>query len=82
MKMKHRTIHAEHAQNVAGHHLAGRHRRRGRADMTAAKFESKFYKEHPLFSTYPKETAVRTEVEHFGPVASASTCCSRRSRCR
>jgi hypothetical protein len=38
------------------------------ADVTSSKFESKFYKEHPLFSTYPKETAVRTEVEHFGPV--------------
>ena len=38
------------------------------ADVTSSKFESKFYKEHPLFSTYPKETAARTEVEHFGPV--------------
>jgi hypothetical protein len=38
------------------------------ADVASSKFESKFYKEHPLFSTYPKETAVRTEVEHFGPV--------------
>ena len=38
------------------------------ADATGSKFDSKFYKEHPLFSTYPKENAVRTEVEHFGPV--------------
>ncbi len=38
------------------------------ADVTSSKFESKFYKDHPLFSTFPKETAVRTEVEHFGPV--------------
>ena len=38
------------------------------ADVASSKFESKFYKEHPLFSTYPKETAARTEVEHFGPV--------------
>jgi hypothetical protein len=38
------------------------------ADPASPKFESKFYKEQPLFSTYPKETAARTEVEHFGPV--------------
>ncbi len=38
------------------------------ADVTSSKFESKFYKEQPLFSTYPKETNVRTEIEHFGPV--------------
>jgi hypothetical protein len=40
----------------------------GGADATSSKFESKFYKDFPLFSTYPKEAAVRTEVEHFGPV--------------
>jgi hypothetical protein len=38
------------------------------ADPASPRFESKFYKEQPLFSTYPKETAARTEVEHFGPV--------------
>ena len=36
--------------------------------MTSSKFESKFYKEQPLFSTYASETAVRTPIEHFGPV--------------
>lgn len=40
----------------------------GGADVTSSKFESKFYKAQPLFSTYPKETNVRTEIEHFGPV--------------
>lgn len=38
------------------------------ADVTSPKFESKFYKDFPLFSTYPVETAARTPIEHFGPV--------------
>jgi len=38
------------------------------ADVASSKFESKFYKDFPLFSTYPKEANVRTEIEHFGPV--------------
>ncbi|MFN4872524.1 MAG: DUF6288 domain-containing protein [Akkermansiaceae bacterium] len=38
------------------------------ADVTSSKFESKFYKDFPPFSTFPIETAARTPIEHFGPV--------------
>jgi hypothetical protein len=38
------------------------------ADVTTSKFESKYYKDFPLFSTYPIETAARSPIEHFGPV--------------
>jgi len=37
-------------------------------DVTSDKFESKFYKDFPLFSTYPKETEEKQPIEHFGPV--------------
>jgi len=40
----------------------------GGADVTSSKFESKFYKDFPLFSTAPGETAARTPIEHFGPL--------------
>jgi len=38
------------------------------ADTEPAKFESKYYKDWPLFSTYAKETERSQPVEHFGPV--------------
>jgi hypothetical protein len=38
------------------------------ADVTSSKFESAYYKDFPLFSTYPKESDARTPIEHFGPV--------------
>ena len=38
------------------------------ADVTSSTLQSKFYKEIQLFSTAPGETAVRTPIEHFGPV--------------
>jgi len=38
------------------------------ADVASSRFESKFYKDFPLFSTFPVETDVRTPIEHFGPV--------------
>jgi hypothetical protein len=38
------------------------------ADVTSSNFQSAFYKDFPLFSTVPSETAPRTPIEHFGPV--------------
>jgi hypothetical protein len=52
---------------VAAALLAGVLSVRG-ADVTSSTFESKFYKEIQLFSTAPGETAIRTPIEHFGPV--------------
>ena len=43
----------------------------GGADVTSSKFESKYYKDFPLFSTFAVETAARTPIEHFGPVGVA-----------
>jgi hypothetical protein len=40
----------------------------GADDVMSSKVDSKFYKEIQLFSTAPSETAVRTPIEHFGPV--------------
>lgn len=38
------------------------------ADGEPAKFESTFYKDWPLFSTYARETTEKQPIEHFGPV--------------
>jgi|688.fasta_scaffold212492_3 hypothetical protein len=38
------------------------------ADGESAKFESTFYKDWPLFSTYARETTEKQPIEHFGPV--------------
>jgi hypothetical protein len=38
------------------------------ADAESAKFESTYYKDYPIFSTYPKETERNQPIEHFGPV--------------
>lgn len=37
-------------------------------DVMPATFESKFYKDFPLFSTYPREAEEKQPIEHFGPV--------------
>ncbi len=37
-------------------------------DVDPARFESKFYKDFPLFSTHAKETEEKQPIEHFGPV--------------
>ncbi len=38
------------------------------ADADLTTFDSKFYKDWPLFSTYAKETEEKQPIEHFGPV--------------
>ena len=38
------------------------------AAVTPDKFESKYYKDWPLFSTYARETEEKQPIEHFGPV--------------
>ncbi len=38
------------------------------ADVPSDKFDSKFYKDFPNFSTYAKETEEKQPIEHFGPV--------------
>ena len=38
------------------------------ANVTSAKLESKYYKEPPLFSTAPAETASLQTIDRFGPV--------------
>lgn len=38
------------------------------AEVTSDRFESNFYKDSPLFSTYAKETLPTQPIEHFGPV--------------
>ncbi len=38
------------------------------ADVASEKFESTYYKDWPLFSTFPKETVEKQPIEHFGPV--------------
>ena len=38
------------------------------ADVTASGFQSKYYKDFPLFSTFANETLQIQPIEHFGPV--------------
>ncbi|MCX6879432.1 MAG: DUF6288 domain-containing protein [Verrucomicrobia bacterium] len=38
------------------------------AEVTSDKFESKYYKDLPLFSTAASETVEKQPIEHFGPV--------------
>jgi len=38
------------------------------ADAEPARFESAFYKDWPLFSTYAREDKDKQPIEHFGPV--------------
>ena len=49
--------HDEHDEDDGGRHIAGGSVVRERGRCEPAKFESKFYKDLPLFSTYAKETA-------------------------
>ncbi len=37
-------------------------------EAASAKFESSYFKDWPLFSTFPKETVEKQPIEHFGPV--------------
>jgi hypothetical protein len=40
----------------------------GAAETKSPAFESAYYKDWPLFSTYAKETERTQPIEHFGPV--------------
>jgi hypothetical protein len=40
----------------------------GAADTASPAFESTYYKDWPMFSTYAKETERTQPIEHFGPV--------------